>query len=190
MTAKKNTPTKKETTSKKSLDQKDKTTPPFWKKHFVKLFLALLLIVSILWGWVANGQLQKEHEQKLSALKQSHQTTLQELKTLKNEEVTQTLALAVRSELIDDNNDQVNQYFLQMLKQPTVERVMLVNHQTGKIILSTNKKDETATFGHKELYSTNEVVVKQKEGSPFAATPVMGLNSQLAVLIIEFSQER
>lgn len=189
MTTKKNTPAKKGESSKKETNQKTNSGTPFWKKHIVKLFLAFLLIVSVIWGWVANNQLRKEHQKELTALEESHRSTLQELRTLKNKEVTQTLALAVRSELIDENNDQVNQYFLQILKQPTVEKVMLINHQSGEILLSTNKKDETAVFEHEGLYSAKDVTTEQKEGSWYTATPVMGLNSQMAALVVVFSEE-
>ncbi|MGM0477883.1 MAG: hypothetical protein ACQERC_01580 [Bacteroidota bacterium] len=189
MTTKKNTPAKKDEASQKDAKQKTNPTTPFWKKHIVKLFLAFLLIVSVIWGWVANNQLRKEHREQITELEQSHRSTLQELRTLKNKQVTQTLALAVRSELIDENNDQVNQYFLQILKQPNVEKVMLINHESGEILLSTNKKDETAVFEHEGLYSAKDVTTEQKEDAWYAATPVMGLNNQLAALVVVFSED-
>lgn len=179
----------KNTPAKKSEDSKGKTTAtktatPFWKKHFLKLFLVLLLIVSVIWGWVANNQLQKEHKKEITELNEAHDQAIQKLYKLKNKEIAQTLALAVRSELIDENKDQVNQYFLQIIKQPSVEKVMLIDHNSGKITLSTNKKDEGSNFDDAKLFKTKDVITVKKDGNWYTATPIMGLNNQLAVIVI------
>lgn len=179
----KNTPAKKKESSKDKTTVTENTTP-FWKKHLLKLFLVLLLIVSVIWGWVANNQLQKEHKKEIAELNETHNQAIQKLYELKNKEIAQTLALAVRSELIDENKDQVNQYFLQVLKQPSVEKVMLIEHNSGKITLSTNKKDEGTVFDDAKLYKAKDVVTVKKDGNWYTATPIMGLNNQLAVIVM------
>jgi hypothetical protein len=178
-----NTPTKKSDNVKEK-GKPEVNNTPLWKKHFLKLFLVLLLVVSVIWGWVANTQLQKEHEKEITELKEIHTDALRALERQKNKEVTQTLALAVRSELIDENIDQVNQYFLQVLKQPSVSKILLINHKTGKVNLSTNKKDEGTTYKDKELYTSKDVKTILKEGKWNTATPIMGLNNQLAVIVM------
>lgn len=187
----KNTPTKKEN-EKTQQDKKkvaEKPSTPFWKKHFLKLFLVLLLIVSIVWGWVANNQLQKEHEEAMTELKEAHKEEITSMVKLKNKEVTQALALAVRSELIDENKDQVNQYFLQVLKQPSVSKIMLLNHDSGKVLISTNKKDEGTTFNMENLVKAKDLKTVMNEGNWYTAAPIMGLNNQLAVIVMVSSNE-
>tara|TARA_B100000508_G_scaffold141026_1_gene145246 strand:- start:17431 stop:17982 length:552 start_codon:yes stop_codon:yes gene_type:complete len=175
-----NTPSKK--VEKK--DNKPEQSTPFWKKHFLKLFLFVLLIVSVLWGWIANHQLKKEHAEEITTLKEDHEAKMFDLKKQKTKEQAQVLALAVRSEMIDENMDQVNQYFLQVLKQPGIEKIMLVNHKSGKVLLSTNKKDENTKYQKEELLKTADIKLVENKDSFETATPIMGLNNQLAVLIV------
>lgn len=187
----KNTPTKKanEKTQQDKGKVAEKPTTPFWKKHFLKLFLVLLLAVSIVWGWVANNQLQKEHEEAITELKESHKEQITSMLKLKNKEVTQALALAVRSELIDENKDQVNQYFLQVLKQPSVSKLMLINHNSGEILISTNKKDEGTKFKMNDLVKAKDLKTVMNKGNWHTAAPIMGLNNQLAVIVMVSSNE-
>lgn len=158
---------------------------PFWKKHFLKLFLLLLLVVSIVWGYIANLNTAKKYEQEITALETNHQDKLNNIEGEHLKQMISTLALAVRSEMIGENMSQVNQYFIQTLKNVNVERLILVNPSNGEVILSTNKKDEGAVFDKKELVETKNAMTKVQEGSTYAATPIMGLNTQLAVLIIQ-----
>lgn len=183
----KNTPAQKKDHSSPEKVSTDST--PFWKKHFLKLFLFLLLAVSIVWGLISNSQLQKQHKIALQELKAEHEEMITDIYKLKNKEVTQTLALAIRSELIDDNKDQVNQYFLQVLKQPSVEKLMLIDHKTGNILISTNKKDEGTKFSNNQLKNASDVTTVMNDGKWLSAAPIMGLSNQLAVIVMVSNAE-
>lgn len=182
-----NTPTK--TSEEKQGKDNKVQSVPFWRKHFLKLFLIVLIIASIAWGWISNIQLEKSHKKEITELKENHAEKLLTLTKRKNKEISQTLALAVRSELIDENQDQVNQYFLQVLKQPGVEKLMLVDHNTGKVLISTNKKDEGIKFQDDKLLSAKDVVTLKKDGKWYTSSPIMGLNSQLALIIMVTGKE-
>jgi uncharacterized membrane protein YgcG len=181
MTTKENTP------SKVKEDEKKKATP-FWKKHFLKLFLVLLIIVSLIWGYASKVQLQNTHEEEIATLTQEHQSKIQQLSKRKNKAMTQVIALAVRSELIDENKDQVSQYFNQILKQPDIQKLMLIDQNTGKVIMSTNKKDEGSIFDDQQLYKAKDIITITKKGKWYSASPVMGLNSQMATIIVVSSK--
>ena len=178
----KNTPAKK--TEGNQNDKSIEKSVPFWKKHFLKLFLVLVVIASLAWGWISKNQLQKKHDEAMTELKEAHKAKISKLTELKNKEISQTLALAVRSELIDENKDQVNQYFLQVLKQPSVEKLMLIDHNTGNVLISTNKKDEGTKFQDQKLLKSKDVTTILKEDNWYTSSPIMGLNNQLAVIVM------
>jgi hypothetical protein len=179
-------PTKHEETSASStVGVKEEKKKPFWKKHFLKLFLVLLLIVSIVWGYVEKRSTISTYEKQITEINTAHENEIEVLEGEHLKQLVSTLALAVRSEMIAENMNQVNQYFVQSLKTVNVQRILLVNQNTGKAILSTNKKDEGAIFGKKELVNTKNPVTKVYDNSTYAATPIMGLNTQLGVLIMQ-----
>ena len=180
--------TTKENTPSKVKEEEEKNKTPFWKKHFLKLFLLLLILVSLIWGYVSKIQLQNTHDEEIAELTQDHQGKIQQLSKRKNKALTQVIALAVRSELIDENKDQVGQYFNQILKQPDIEKLMLINQNTGKVIMSTNKKDEGSIFDDKQLYSAKDIITLTKGDKWYSASPVMGLNSQMATIIVVSSK--
>ena len=186
MTTTDNTPVKSGADYKSSsVDKKTVEKKPFWKRHFLSLFLFSLLIISVGWGYFSNRATVSKYEKEITTLNEAHQTELKELKAEHIKQLVNTLALAVRSEMIAENMNQVNQYFLQTLKTFQVEKVLLVDQKTGKVILSTNKKDEDTVFGNKGLVDANESMTKVYNNNTYAATPIMGLNTQLGVLIIQ-----
>ncbi|RFC53812.1 hypothetical protein [Brumimicrobium aurantiacum] len=158
---------------------------PFWKKHFLSLFLLLLLIVSVAWGYFQNRATVSKYEKDITEINVSHEKQLKSLEAKHLQQLVSTLALAVRSEMINENMNQVNQYFIQSLKNVDVSRLILVDHTTGKAILSTNKKDEEAVFSKTELVNAKNPMTKVYDNSTYAATPIMGLNAQLGVLIMQ-----
>lgn len=191
MTNKENTPEKSNKdnkTSNNSAVNSEKAKTPFWKKHFLSLLLLLGIIIAIFWGVIGKNRLEKAHKEKVEQLNTQHAKAMDSIVQEKAKMITSTLALAVRSELIDENKDQVNQYFLQMIKNKQISKVMLVNHTNGDIIMSTNKKDESTTFQNKVLLNAKDVISENRPNAIMTATPVMGLNSQMAVLIVRTSK--
>lgn len=183
------TPAKYEGTSSSSAGMKTEKVvvkkKPFWKKHFLKLFLVLLLIVSIIWGYAANRSTINTYEKQITEINNTHKEEIQTIKAEHLKQLVSTLALAVRSEMISDNMNQVNQYFVQSLKTINVQRLVLVNQSTGRVILSTNKKDEGEVFEKRDLVDSKTAITKIYDNSTYAATPIMGLNTQLGVLIMQ-----
>lgn len=188
MESKDKTPVQFEETSSTAGMKTEKVTikkKPFWKRHFLSLFLLLLLIVSVIWGYIANNNTAKTYEKQITEINIEHKEELNEIKAEHLKQLVSTLALAVRSEMIAENMNQVNQYFVQSLNNVNVERLILVNQSTGKAILSTNKKDEGAVFNKRELVDTKGPITKVYDGLTYAATPIMGLNTQMGVLIMQ-----
>ncbi|MEX2483377.1 MAG: hypothetical protein WED10_02405 [Brumimicrobium sp.] len=173
------------TSTEKNKNSENKAKTPFWKKYFLSLLLLLGIIISVVWGIIKENRLTKDHNSKIERLAEDHTKAMDSIVVEKAKMITSTFALAVRSELIDENIDQVNQYCLQMIKNKQISKIMLVDHKNGKVIMSTNRKDESTTFTNDKLLNVDDVSAEIKGSSIITATPVMGLNTQTALLIIE-----
>lgn len=193
MTDKDNTPEKsnkddnkeKATSKGQSSNNSKPTKTPFWKKHFLSLLLLLGIIIAVVWGIIGKNRLEKAHKAKIEQINTQYNKAMDSIVNEKAKMITSTFALAVRSELIDENKDQVNQYFLQMIKNRQISRIMLVNQTSGEIEMSTNKKDIGLIFKNDKLLHAKDVISENKAEVIMTATPIMGLNNQMAVLIVE-----
>ena len=100
------------------------------------------------------------------------------------------LGWAGRTEAIQQDYAQIEDYMLQLVKQPGVERVVFVAAD-GNVRISTDKKlqGEPAAPFYGAL--TGAAGIKLKEGDPGSpshlAVPILGYNERLGVLIVTFS---
>ncbi|MCO5268123.1 MAG: hypothetical protein M9897_04425 [Brumimicrobium sp.] len=169
---------------------------PFWKRNIISLILLSLFIIAIFWGSIQNSlttrrydkaikSIKEQHEHVIQNLKNQHQSEINDFKNLEAKKLVASLGFAVRSEMIAENKNQIDQYFIQSLKDMNIQRAILVD-STDNVILSTNKKDEGSPFEITELLEAKgPMTFLDEDSSLFAATPIMGLNSQLGILIIE-----
>src|SRR5690554_1557690 len=108
-----NTPVKKEENSNSdTFDKKTVAKKPFWKRHFLSLFLLTLLIVSVAWGYFANRSTVSNYEKQITTLTQKNERELQRIKVEHIKKFSNTFTLSVRSEMIPANMNRLNQYFL------------------------------------------------------------------------------
>jgi L-lactate utilization protein LutC len=126
---------------------------------------------------------QLELKEKASAqLMQSHKTHLILL--------AKPFVWALRTELLNKNLGQVNQYLNEMVKEKGMLRIMIANPK-GTIIASTNKKDEGQPFtsvGNQASLTTDEISVEVAKDSTLVMTsPIMGFNNRLGTLLIKYS---
>lgn len=160
---------------------------PFWKRHFLTLFLLVLLAVSVGWGYFGKRMVITDYKEQLEQMDSSHQAELNRIKEENVRQLASTLALAIRSAMIDDNLSEVGLYFNQSLKTFEVEKFMLIDQNTGKVIISTNKKDENEIFKGEQLVKAQVAIIEKYEDHTYVSAPIMGLNNQLAVLVIQLN---
>jgi len=121
-------------------------------------------------------KLRSDYENKLDSI------------TTKNLMLTsKVFSWAIRSELTRENKEQVNQFFLSIIKEPGVSKVEFVRAPDGKITLSTNKKDEGSIYTNQVALMSNETINFKTDSVLNVVTPVMGLNNKLGVLVIEYN---
>lgn len=100
------------------------------------------------------------------------------------------LTWAVRSEMIRNNYDQINQYLSQFVKEKNMKEI-IVAKPDGTILVATNKKREGASvanaFPSSVLQENKTVVSTLENGDIMVVSPVMGLSSKQGVLILLYT---
>ncbi|MFA7062110.1 MAG: hypothetical protein WC156_14995 [Pedobacter sp.] len=100
------------------------------------------------------------------------------------------LVWAVRSEMIRDNYDQINQYLALFVKEQNMKE-LVVAKADGKIVAATNKKlegtDITSAFPADVLRANETSITHRENGEYLVVSPVMGLNMKLGVLVLVYA---
>ena len=88
------------------------------------------------------------------------------------------------------NYDQINQYLISFVREPHVQDVVLAKAD-GVILLATNKRLEgtpvTDSFPASVLQVEKATVSSLEGRGLMSASPVMGLNRKLGVLIVVYA---
>ena len=158
---------------------------------YITILVAIILLVA-LWAWKAieTNKIRKNAETEQNNLKTEAegyivQTHEQHLRLL-----AKPFVWAVRSQMLEGNMSQVNLYMNEMVKEKNFQRISLVDAQ-GKIVASTNKKDEGqafATIGNDADLSNDQTNVQVLQDSVIHLTsPVMGFNNRLGTLVISYN---
>ena len=165
--------------------QAGKSSPGFARKHWrlLGIFLLLAIIAGLFfWKQIAVEQTRKEVTQKADNIITKQNTTFLQL-------AVTPLVWAVRSEMIRGNFDQINQYMISFVREPNVNEVVLVKPD-GVVLLATNKSLEgtraTDSFPEAALQVETTMVTPLQNRGLMAASPIMGLNKKLGVLIIVY----
>ena len=161
----------------------------FILRHKMVFTLLFIILVISLWAFIKISLIENQTKKDILKLKSDYENKLDSL-TAKNLMLTsKVFSWAIRSELTRDNKEQVNQFFLNFIKEPGVSKVEFVNALDGKVSLSTNKKDEGSAYTNQVALLTNETINYKTDSVMNIVTPVMGLSNKLGVLVIEYNMK-
>lgn len=165
-----------------------KSEPSFLKKNALVLSLVGVIIISIVWGIISKQSTARKYERQLTELKESHAAILDSMKIHEGELFISALSWACRSEMMRENMDQVNSYFLEALKNTHVLWLQIIDHKTGNIVLSTNKKDEGSKSTDDFIVKATAIASRSQEQTITYVAPIYSFNQQLGVLVMEKSK--
>ncbi|MBW6498027.1 MAG: hypothetical protein K0B09_06550 [Bacteroidales bacterium] len=164
---------------------KEDKTLAFLNKHKLPFALLLALLVVFIFFTIKTKNLTKEHFVKQQKLIEHYDLAIDSLQISNVELAVKAFSWAVRSELLRDNIEQVNQIFVSFVQEPGIVNVKLVNPGTAIVTLSTNKKEEGSPFENVSLLQADEQIVTFTDNHILAITPIMGMNVKLGVLVVE-----
>lgn len=191
----------------KQPDKKDvkKNDSPNWflafiKKNIVSVLLALALIIVIIWfsakSNMDNKQFEKEKtslitqsKNERSALVSTYESEKDSLRLMNLEAAAKIFSWSVRSELLRNNTENLNQLVNAFVKESGADLVQLIDPETNKIILSSDKKFEGSEYPQKIDFGLKEPHTLKEDGGIKIITPIMGLNTALGILIVQIDTE-
>ncbi len=157
----------------------------FIKKHFIIAILAVALIVVIIWYSAKNKATNERADNRETELILKHETERHTMQINNLEFASIVFSWAVRSELLRDNQENLNQLLTIFTQKSGADLVQLINPENKEILLSSDKKFE-GTIYQKELnFNINESAIIEENNSVQILTPVMGFNTQIGILIVE-----
>ena len=173
-----------------SADQRQQTKNV--RKTIMITVIAALVLIAGIWIWKAIeiGNLNKQAVNERQAIKAQASTQLMQTHEMHLKLLAKPLIWALRTEMLRGNLSQVNLYLNDMVKEQGIQR-MIIADSKGKIIASTNKKDEGqpfSTFGKEETLTNDQTSVTSGDGGSLIMTsPIMGFNNRLGTLLIKYS---
>jgi len=159
----------------------------FILRHKLVFSLLIIIVVISLWSFIKISLIENQFKKDTLKLRSDYENKLDSITTKNLMLTSKVFSWAIRSELTRENKEQVNQFFLSIIKEPGVSKVEFVRAPDGKITLSTNKKDEGSIYTNQVALMSNETINFKTDSVLNVVTPVMGLNNKLGVLVIEYN---
>jgi hypothetical protein len=157
----------------KVIEKKTSKTRYVWN-HKLVFFLLLIIVVGA--GWAAI---------KFFTLKRSFDKEKQEITSKFVDETSKVFSWAIRSEMLRDNRDQVNQFFVDLVKEPGFRKIQFIDLKNSTVMISTDKKDEGTLVNDTVILNAIELRQMPNGDMIRSITPVMGLNSRIGILVID-----
>lgn len=159
-----------------------------WRYILSKIYyagLVLIILIICLWALTKISILKNNYETDKSAIINKYELKLDSLNIDRMQLTAKTLSWALRGELIRDNKEQINQYFMEFVKNPNIGKLQFINAENSIIEISTDKKDEgtiNSEYGKidSQIISTDSIQYK-------IVTPITGLNKKIGFLIININ---
>ena len=155
------------------------------RQWHVLLIIVLLIALGAMYLWKNNAVSNTREEVTAQAARVIAERNTEFLRL-----VSVPLVWAVRGEMMRGNYDQINQYLINFVREPHVQDVILAKAD-GVILLATNKRLEgtpvTDAFPASVLQVEKATVSSLEGRGLMSASPVMGLNRKLGVLIVVYA---
>gem|GEM_PF-1960286 len=160
-----------------------------WYQNLAVLYgVVILLLAGVIYLIVQNRQLEHKTSQERSVL----QTKVRQNQLLNDRQqlnlTMKTFVWAVRNAMLQDKTGEINEYFNTLVKNRGVREVLLVN-SAGKILISTNKKNQDMPFTNRfpaYLLQKQDIYFNNKMPYELSA-PVMAPNKRLGTLVMFYT---
>ena len=117
------------------------------RRHWLPYTLAALLVFVLIYTLIRQNQYERQAE----ATQQATRTAVRQFVTARDRQqldlTTRTLAWAVSNALLREKSDEINNRFNALVQVRGVRELLLID-PTGRVTLSTNKKNQGAALTH------------------------------------------
>lgn len=162
------------------------------RKVQLGLAAALVAVAVGMYGWkvAAVGTVEKQAaEARAQLLEQVRQHDIQRAEAALHRFST-PLAWAIRREVMAGNLDQVDQYFVDLVRLEGFQSAILATPE-GKIIVASDRKllaVEFSTLYPAQYLQAGDIRIERAaDGKLRAIIPIMGLSQHLSTLVLEYA---
>lgn len=157
--------------------------PTFFSRSKYYLGLIVVIIALVIWHFSSIYFIEKNTEKEKVTMSTNFAIKVDSINATRMAMAAKTLSWAIRSELIRDNKDQINQFFDEFIKSPGIIKLQFINAENSKIEISTDKKDEGTQNGN--YADLNEQKIMSGTPNLMIVTPILGMNKQLGVFVLK-----
>lgn len=157
----------------------------FLRRNIAAVVLALILILVVIWfsAKIDNNKSQFENE-KIQLITQ-YETERDSLQIKSLEFQSTVFSWSIRSEMLRDNMENLNQLLTIFVQESTANLVQIVNPDTREVIISSDKIYEGTRYDQEVNFEINHQVVIKEDQKISIITPIMGFSNRIGVLIVE-----
>lgn len=160
----------------------------FILRHKMVFTLLFALVVVFSWAFIKMSIMENRFKKQSMEMQTTYENRIDSLTAHQLVLTSKVFSWAIRSELTRENKEQVNQFFLSFIQEPGVTNVKLVDTNTSRVLLSTDKKDEGSMFTNPAMLTDNPIY-QTKDSILQVICPVMGLNNKIGALVIEYKKK-
>jgi len=161
----------------------------FFKNNKAASVLTLLLLVIFIWFSVKMHINEKNFNNEKIELITQYESTIDSLQINHLEFATKVFSWSVRSELLRNNRENLNQLLTVFVKESGADLVQLINPEDKIVLLSSDKKYEGNPYQGDLNFELNNSIVLKKDNDVKIIIPVMGFTNKIGVLIVELNRE-
>jgi len=155
------------------------------KTHKLSVFLFLCLVVVFSWLTIKNSSQERQFQREKSELITMYTYRVDSLKVEHLKFATEVFSWSVRSELLRDNTENLNQLLTIFVQQSGADLVQIVHPTNNLVLLSSDKKFEGSESTASGLANLTQTRITNQEHTIQIVTPVMGFNDTIGVLLVE-----
>jgi Ca2+/Na+ antiporter len=161
----------------------------FLKNNKAATILSLLLIIVFIWFSVKLRMNERNFKNEKTQLITQYESTIDSLQIVHLKFATEVFSWSVRSELLRNNTENLNQLLSVFVRESGADLVQIINHEDNIVLLSSDKKFEGIRYTDLLNFEIKNTVVKEEDGLVKIITPVMGFNNMIGILIVEIRNE-
>ncbi len=160
----------------------------FFKNNKAATVLTVLLLIVFIWFSIKIRINEKNFNNEKTQLITQYESKIDSLQIKHIEFASKVFSWSVRSELLRNNTENLNQLLTVFVQQSGVDLVQIINPVDKMVLISSDKKFEGNPYsGNLDLQSENSVI-QQEQGIIKIITPVMGFNNKIGILIVEMRE--
>ncbi len=162
----------------------------FFKNNKAATVLTVLLLVVFVWFSIKIRINEKKFNNEKTQLITQYESKIDSLKIKHLKFATEVFSWSVRSELLRNNTENLNQLLTVFVKESGADLVQLVNSEDKMVLLSSDKKFEGVSYSGLLNFEIKKTVVLEDGGVVKIITPVMGFNKMIGILIVELKSSK